>query len=96
MASHSLMIEISDSAFQTLQQRIDSGKYATVNDAIEGALLESEQDLDWLTAEVDQSALEQEAVAAYDEYRAHPDHTYTSEQVLAYLAEQRSVDAQIR
>ena len=95
MGTHSLTIELSDNAYQSLKQKIDSGRYASAGEAIEEALLDASLPSEPPSHVADQSYgewLRAEATAAYDEHAANPQEAYTSEQVLAYLAEERSRD----
>jgi hypothetical protein len=96
MGTHSLTIELSDTAYQSLKQKIDSGRYATVDEAIEEALLDVDLPSELQSPVAGQSYeewLRAEAIAAYDEHAANPHEIFTSQEVLAYLAEERSRDS---
>jgi len=92
MATHTLTIELSDSAYQSLQHNLDSGKYPTVDAVIEEALLVLQLPSEALPPANGRSYdewLRDEAILAWDEHMANPSDVSTSQQVLAYLADQR-------
>jgi len=99
MATHSLTIELSDIAFRTLQDKVSSGRYASVNNVIEDALMDWDLPVEALPPANGRSYdewMRDEAIAAYDEHLANPGDVYNSQQVLTYLAEQRTSDPDAR
>jgi Arc/MetJ-type ribon-helix-helix transcriptional regulator len=98
MATHSVTIQLSDDAFRSLQHKVDSGKYATVDDVIEEALHGLDIGTETMAADADRAYepwSRDEAIAAYDEFMANPGEVYTAQQVRAYLAEQRASDSSL-
>jgi Arc/MetJ-type ribon-helix-helix transcriptional regulator len=96
MATHSVTIQLSENAFQSIKHRLDSGRYATVEDVIEEALSDLDLSTEAMPVDLDRAYApwsRDEAIAAYDEFMANPAEVYTSQQVRAYLAEQRASDS---
>ena len=92
MPTHTLTIELSDSAYQSLQHNVESGKYPTADAVIEDALMVLQLPSEALPPADGRSYdewIRDEATLAWDEHMTNPADVYSSQQVLAYLADQR-------
>ncbi len=92
MPTHTLTIELSDSAYQSLQSNVESGKYPSANAVVEDALMVLQLPSEALPPADGRSHdewISNEAILAWEEHMANPTEVYSSQQVLAYLADQR-------
>lgn len=92
MATQTVTVELADSVYESLRQKVDAGKYASFSEGIETALLDFEPPFESIPPANGQSYEEwihAGATAAYDQHQASPTNVFTSEEVLAWLGAQR-------
>jgi len=98
MSTHRLTVDISEESYRILRQAVDAGDFASesaaLDDLITDLLFDKIPEKGNPGYEEYEKRLHEELLEAVAEYEANPDDVFTSEEVLAHLAEDRTPRAQ--